>query len=144
LSGFFKWFLKEIESMPTSFAECNENITYYTLIGIFQMLAGEGCEHVPELKKAGSFLRCFDSSKNFDGNRQYSKKAHEELVECAWPAILYVKNRGREPGELRYILFIGDFVCASSNLFVLVQPEADEGIRSDRTNKGDESGIDGA
>jgi hypothetical protein len=59
LSGFFKWFLKEIESMPTSFAECNENITYYTLTDIFQMLAGEGCEHVPELKK---LAHSFDAS----------------------------------------------------------------------------------
>jgi hypothetical protein len=37
--------------MPTTFAECNKNITCYTLIGVFQMLAGEGCEHVPELRK---------------------------------------------------------------------------------------------
>jgi hypothetical protein len=51
LSNFFKWFRKEIESMPTAFMECNENITCYALIGIFQMLAGEGCEHLMELKK---------------------------------------------------------------------------------------------
>jgi hypothetical protein len=37
--------------MPTAFAECNENITYYTLISVFQTLVGEGCEHLPELKK---------------------------------------------------------------------------------------------
>jgi hypothetical protein len=37
--------------MPTAFAEYNENITCYTLIGIFQMLTGEGCGHLPELKK---------------------------------------------------------------------------------------------
>jgi hypothetical protein len=36
--------------MPTAFAECNENITCYALVGVFQMLAGEGCEHVLELK----------------------------------------------------------------------------------------------
>jgi hypothetical protein len=41
----------EIAAMPTAFVECNENITCYTLIGVFQMLAGEGCEHAPELKK---------------------------------------------------------------------------------------------
>jgi hypothetical protein len=41
----------EIKSMPTVFADCNENITCYTLIGIFHMLAGGGCEHVPELRK---------------------------------------------------------------------------------------------
>jgi hypothetical protein len=51
LSNFFKWFRKEIESMPTAFAEYNENITCYTLIGVFQMLTGEGCGHLPELKK---------------------------------------------------------------------------------------------
>jgi hypothetical protein len=37
--------------MPTAFDECDENITCYALVGVFQMLAGEGCEHVPELKK---------------------------------------------------------------------------------------------
>jgi hypothetical protein len=37
--------------MPTAFADCIENITCYALIGIFQMLAGEGCEHLLELKK---------------------------------------------------------------------------------------------
>jgi hypothetical protein len=37
--------------MPTTLAECNENITCYTLVGIFQMLAGGGCEHVSELRK---------------------------------------------------------------------------------------------
>jgi hypothetical protein len=35
LSDFFKWFQMEIKSMPTTFAECNENITYYTLIDVF-------------------------------------------------------------------------------------------------------------
>jgi hypothetical protein len=37
--------------MPTTFAECNENITCYTLIGVYQMLTGGGCEHVSELRK---------------------------------------------------------------------------------------------
>jgi hypothetical protein len=37
--------------MPTAFAECNENVTCYALIGVFQILVGEGCEHLPELKK---------------------------------------------------------------------------------------------
>jgi hypothetical protein len=51
LSDFFKWLRTEIKSMPTAFAECNENIICYALIGIFQMLAGGGCEHVLELRK---------------------------------------------------------------------------------------------
>jgi hypothetical protein len=36
--------------VPTAFEECNENITCYTLIDVFHMLATEGCEHVPELR----------------------------------------------------------------------------------------------
>jgi hypothetical protein len=44
--------------MPTTFAECNENITCYALVGVCQMLAREGCEHVPELKKLS--LSCDD------------------------------------------------------------------------------------
>jgi hypothetical protein len=48
---FFRWFQKEIKSMHTAFAECNKNITCYTLVSVFQMLAEEGCEHVPELKE---------------------------------------------------------------------------------------------
>jgi regulator of replication initiation timing len=43
LSNFFKWFQTEIASMPTTFMECNKNITCYALINIFQMLATEGC-----------------------------------------------------------------------------------------------------
>jgi hypothetical protein len=55
LSDFFKWFQMEIKSMPTTFMECNKNITCYALIGIFQMLAGEGCEHMSELRKLAHF-----------------------------------------------------------------------------------------
>jgi hypothetical protein len=32
-------------------AKCNENITCFTLVGVFMMLAGVECEHLPELKK---------------------------------------------------------------------------------------------
>jgi hypothetical protein len=51
LSDFLKWFQVEVAAMAIAFAECNENITCYALIGIFQMLAGEGCGHLPKLKK---------------------------------------------------------------------------------------------
>jgi hypothetical protein len=40
-----------VAAMPTAFVECNENTTCYALIGILQMLAGEGREHVWDLKK---------------------------------------------------------------------------------------------
>jgi hypothetical protein len=51
LSDFLEWFQTEVVAMPSAFAECNENITCYALIGLFQMLVGEGCEHLLELKK---------------------------------------------------------------------------------------------
>jgi hypothetical protein len=51
VSDFLELFRMEVQSMSTDFAECNENITCYTLIGIFKMLVGVDCEHLPELKK---------------------------------------------------------------------------------------------
>jgi hypothetical protein len=51
LSDFLEWFQAEDAAMPTAFPECNDNITCFALIGIFQMLAGEGCENLLELKK---------------------------------------------------------------------------------------------
>jgi hypothetical protein len=51
LSDFLDWFWEEVVAMPTTFAECNENITCYAFIGVFQMLTGVGCKHLPELKK---------------------------------------------------------------------------------------------
>jgi hypothetical protein len=49
ISNLLEWFRAEVEAMPTAFVECNENITCYMLIGIFMMLVGEGCEHLPKL-----------------------------------------------------------------------------------------------
>jgi hypothetical protein len=51
LSDLFEWFQVEVATIPTASVECNENITCYALIGVFQMLTGEWCEHLPELKK---------------------------------------------------------------------------------------------
>jgi hypothetical protein len=51
VSDLLEQFWVEVAAMPTTFAKCNENITCYMLIGIFRMLVGEGCEHLPELKK---------------------------------------------------------------------------------------------
>jgi hypothetical protein len=49
----------EVLALPIAFAECNENITCYALIGVFKMLAGVECEHLLELKKLT--LSCNDS-----------------------------------------------------------------------------------
>jgi hypothetical protein len=43
---FLEWFQMEVQDLPTTFSECNENITCYTLIGVFKMLAGVECEHL--------------------------------------------------------------------------------------------------
>jgi hypothetical protein len=45
ITNFLEWFRMEVQSLPTAFAECNENITCYALIGVFKILAGVECEH---------------------------------------------------------------------------------------------------
>jgi hypothetical protein len=37
--------------LPIGFAECNENVTCFTLVGVFKMLVGVEREHLPDLKK---------------------------------------------------------------------------------------------
>jgi hypothetical protein len=74
--------------MPTAFAECKDNITCYTLIGIFQMLAGEGCELL-ELKK---LLRCFGPLGFRRRSRLGSEKACEGLVDQTWSTVVYAKD----------------------------------------------------
>jgi hypothetical protein len=41
----------EVRVLPTTFAECNEDITCFALVGVFKMLAGVECEHLSVLKK---------------------------------------------------------------------------------------------
>jgi hypothetical protein len=66
--------------MPMAFAECNENITCYALIGIFQKLAVEGHEHVLELRKLAN---SYDASilQNFPVETSHIAK---RLVENWW------------------------------------------------------------
>jgi hypothetical protein len=42
--------------LPTTFAECNESITCFALVGILRMLLGVECGHLLELKKLASLL----------------------------------------------------------------------------------------
>jgi hypothetical protein len=51
VSDMLEWFRTEVQALPTAFAECNENITCFALVGSFKMLAGVECEHLLELKK---------------------------------------------------------------------------------------------
>jgi hypothetical protein len=41
----------EVRALHTTFAECNENITCFTLVGVLKMLVGVECEHLSELKR---------------------------------------------------------------------------------------------
>jgi hypothetical protein len=56
---FLEWFGMEVQALPITFSDCNENITCFTLIGVFKMLAGVESGHLPELKKL--VLSCDDS-----------------------------------------------------------------------------------
>jgi hypothetical protein len=56
VSTLLDWFWMEVRALPTTFAECNENITCFVLVGVLKMLAGVECEHLLELKK--SALSC--------------------------------------------------------------------------------------
>jgi hypothetical protein len=51
VSDMQEWFRTEVQSLPTAFAECNENITCFALIGVFKMLPGVECGHLLKLKK---------------------------------------------------------------------------------------------
>jgi chromosome segregation ATPase len=59
VNKILEWFRTEVQALPTTFAECNENITCYTLIGVFKMLAGVECEQLLELKNLA--LSCDES-----------------------------------------------------------------------------------
>jgi hypothetical protein len=41
----------EVQALPTTFAECNESITCFALVGILRILLGVECGHLLELKK---------------------------------------------------------------------------------------------
>jgi hypothetical protein len=56
VSDMLEWFRMVVQSLPIAFAECNKNITCFAQNGVFKMLAGVECGHLPELKK--SALTC--------------------------------------------------------------------------------------
>jgi hypothetical protein len=51
VSNQLDWFQKEVQALPTTFVECNKNITCFMLVGVFKMLAVDECEHLSKLKK---------------------------------------------------------------------------------------------
>jgi hypothetical protein len=44
IGGILDWFKAEVQALPNTFAEANQNITYYAGAGILKMLVGTGCK----------------------------------------------------------------------------------------------------
>jgi hypothetical protein len=89
VNDFLEWFRMEIQDLLTAIAECNENITCYTLIGFFKMLVGVECEQLSELKKL--LLSC-----------DYSL-LHDVPDNVGRIAKKLVKNRWVKHGQLYYM-----------------------------------------
>jgi hypothetical protein len=45
-STLLDWFWTEVRPLPNAFTECNENISFFTLIGCFKMLVRVECDHL--------------------------------------------------------------------------------------------------
>jgi hypothetical protein len=97
--------------MPTAFVECNKNITCYALIGVFQMLAREGCEHLPELKR---LAHSYDASVLRDFPVETGRIA-KKLVKNWWTkhGLPYYMQQIEEENRVSCgILFLrGTFMC---------------------------------
>jgi hypothetical protein len=61
VTDFLEWFWTEVQALPISFSECNENITCFTLIGVLKILVGVECGHLPELESR----RCLAMTRSF-------------------------------------------------------------------------------
>jgi hypothetical protein len=46
------WFRTEVQALHTTFAESNQNITCYAVVGILRMLVGVECGHLSELRRS--------------------------------------------------------------------------------------------
>jgi hypothetical protein len=89
--------------MPTPFTECNENITCHTLIGVFQMLAKGGCEHVSKLRK---LAHSYDASvlQNFPLETCRTVK---RLVKNRWNVhgLPYCMRKIEEENRLSFVIY---------------------------------------
>jgi hypothetical protein len=104
--------------MPTTFTECNENITCYTFIGIFQMLATEGCEHVPELRK---LAHSFDASvlHNF---LVETGRIVKRLVKNWWNAhdLPYCMRKIKEENQVSFVVHCSQATLSTNYLTCLL------------------------
>jgi hypothetical protein len=97
--------------MPTTFAECNENITCYTLIGIFQMLTGGSCELVSKLRK---LAHSYDASvlQNFPLETGRIAKRHVKNW-CNAHGLPYCMRKIEEENWVSFIIY-----CLRESLYV--------------------------
>jgi hypothetical protein len=104
VTDFLEWFGMEVQALPITFSYCNENITCFTLIGVFKMLAGVECGHLPELKKP--VLSCDDS---FLHNVPYDVgRIVKRLVNNLWVkhGLLYCMQKIEEENRVSFVAMI--------------------------------------
>jgi hypothetical protein len=104
VTDFLEWFWMEVQALPIASSECNENITYFALIGVIKMLAGVECGHLPELKRL--MLSCDDSLLHNvpDDVGCITKR----LVKNWWVkhGLLYCMQKNEEENRVRFIAMI--------------------------------------
>jgi hypothetical protein len=102
VSDMLEWFRTEVQSFSTTITECNENITCFSLIGAFKMLAGVECGHLPELKK--SALLC-DASLLHDVRDDLGKIARR-VVKYWWTknSLPYYMQKSEEEFRVSFTL----------------------------------------
>jgi hypothetical protein len=90
----------EVATLPTTFTDCNENITCYALIGIFKMLVGEGCERMPGLKK---LAMSYDASLLHNDSGELGRIA-KRLVKNWWTkhGLPYCMQRIEEENQVSF------------------------------------------
>jgi hypothetical protein len=106
----------------TAFVECNVNVTCYALVGVFQMLAREGCEHLPELRKLA--LSC-DASVLQDFPVETGRIA-KKLVKNWWTkhGLPYCMQQIEEQNRVSCSIYsLQASLCASSDCLFLSSPE---------------------
>jgi hypothetical protein len=98
------WFWTEVQALPTTFAESNQNNTCYAVAGILRMLAEVECGHQPELQKL--VISC-DASLQHDIPEHLGKIARK-LVQNCWTnhGLSYCMQWVEELNRVSFILIL--------------------------------------
>jgi hypothetical protein len=121
-------------------AECNENITCFTLVGVLKMLAGVECEHLPELKKLA--LSC-DASILHDVPDDIGRIA-KKLMKNWWTnhGLSNLMQKILEENRVSFATKCFDERrCVVVYRLVFAQPEADEYPKGDGVGRDTEADV---